>query len=141
MQSILSIKAHEWSQKSFDSVKEKKYFKSWIQSIPARIYYLADVIVNVCLHIFLLLKIPFEFLKSIYTWGDETTSFKKTFENLSDNVLNIINSFFGIFFISYNSKEKLPKNIRIILHGCGAALVFFVGLNILFPNVLKSYSH
>lgn len=115
MDTTFVIKAHKWTQKSLDSLNEKKYFQAWLNALPAKLFYLADTITNVCMIPFSLIKTLFGSLESLYTWGHETKFLSNALENLYDYTNNAISSLIGVFSINLGKSLKNVNNLKKIL--------------------------
>ncbi len=115
MDTTFIINAHKWTQKSVDSINEKKYFQAWLDALCAKPYYLADLITNVCMIPFSLIKILFGSVESLYTWGHETKILSKAIENLYDYTNNSISSLIGVFSINLGKSLKNENNVKKVL--------------------------
>ncbi|MFA6118501.1 MAG: hypothetical protein WCT85_04290 [Parachlamydiales bacterium] len=122
MSTIFLTKAHEYTSRSIEEINNKKYFQSWVDTLPARAYYLADVIANICCTPFTLLKTAYYSIEAGYTWGYEAKNFNQALENLYNNVNNTISSSIGIVFTSKGKELNKKNNIKSL-----AYLILLIG--------------
>jgi hypothetical protein len=109
MSSIFKNKALMHTENAINDANEKKYLKSWIDTIPARIYYLADVIANIAIIPFSILKTGFYSIEALYTWGNEIENLNDAIKSLYKHTNDLVTSTIGIFFTS-KAKELYKKN-------------------------------
>lgn len=129
MDTIFSIKAHEWTQKSIDSSNQYKFFESWIDTIPAKLYYAADLISNIVMIPFSLTKTFFASLYYIYTWGHDAKNLNKALSELYNYANNSISSFVGMFATNFAKSIRNKNNVEALLSI--SLSVALVGLSIL----------
>lgn len=107
-----SINAHKWTNKSLDCVNKEKYFQAWVDSIPAKFFYIADLITNISMIPFSLIKILFSSLESLYTWGHKTKNLNNAINSLYHYANNSISSFTGIFSIEFAKFIRNKNNVK-----------------------------
>lgn len=115
MDTSFIVKAHSWTQKSIDSINEKKYLSAWIYTIPARLCYLADVITTIASSPFTFIKLLFSSIEAMYTWGKETKNLSIAISDLFNVGNNIVSSLVGIFFTSYAKSIRDKNNLKPLL--------------------------
>lgn len=64
--------AHDQVQKSYVALENKNYLSSWARTIPARMAFVADAIVDAVVLPFTLIGAAFGVLLYLFSWGEET---------------------------------------------------------------------
>lgn len=130
-QSIFAINADKWATHSNISTSEKKYLKSWAQTVPARLLNTIDAIINLVMIPFSSIKVLFYYLQAFYTWDFQAKDLKDSIENLYNHTNNFVSSTIGIISTSKAQNIRYKNNIKNIIEGglfVGAILVTVVAL-------------
>jgi hypothetical protein len=125
--SVFLTGAHFFVDLSNKDLKAKNYFKSWVDTLPARALFLLDVITKI------FLSIPFDFIKTLiysieafYTWGDSRKNFDDAKLSLYESSNAIMSSLTGIVATSHgktlytNKNNNLMSIINMIKKASGA---------------------
>lgn len=110
MNTLFYHNARNWINQSQVDLNNKKYLSSWAKTIPARLNYLADAVANYVLAIFNFLKVCFEGIRLIYTWGKESRNFEMVLKDMNKNVNHVISDLAGIFFINSGKYLRDKEN-------------------------------
>jgi len=116
MTTIFLINAHKWCDRSMENALREKFFQSWVNTIPARLNFLADAITNLCSTIFSTIKVIFYSWQSFYTWGLKTQNLKKEINNLYENFNNLLSSSIGIISTSYGKNFRSKNNLNSLFY-------------------------
>ncbi|NGX62928.1 MAG: hypothetical protein KR126chlam6_00330 [Candidatus Anoxychlamydiales bacterium] len=104
-----------------------KYLESWKLSVPAKLNFLVDAIINACMIPITLVKSFCGLVKAGYTWGNETLYFRKSIKVLHEHANRTIASGFGVMFT--NRGVLLRTNNNVLDFVSGAFIISFIALS------------
>lgn len=107
--------AIKYTDCSYNSQENKKYFESWKLSLPARLNYLADLIFHVCMLPITTLKVFFGSIQSLYSWAKDTKFLKKNINILHFHANSALADAFGIVIIKAGIVLRENNNVRDFL--------------------------
>lgn len=118
MQVDFAKQAYDLNVLSLADLKEKQYFLSWGRSFEARLYFVADIIVQMAQVSWALLKATYSAMIAFYTWDSD----RLDISDLSQHTHQLIFSLFGVLTPYFATKwkdvslrEKLGSFVKCLL--------------------------
>ena len=135
MKTSFYTNAKEWVNESQRDVKSKNYFSSWMKTLPARLNFLADAIVNISFAPFNLLKAGFGSIKTTYTWGEDTEDLTDGLKGFHGNVNHIISDGAGLVVTKAGCNLRNTENVvTSFRYYCNDLYSSFASLFIIFKS-------
>lgn len=101
--------AHDTVQQGLKDIEEGRYLASWGKSLPARVSFAGDAVVQTVLLPLSLVQAAFHTVEVIFTWGATATRFNESASGLLENANRVFRGAFGAVIspnVSYNGREK-----------------------------------
>lgn len=101
--------AHDTVQQGLKDIEEGRYLASWCKSLPARVSFAGDTVVQAALLPMSLVQAAFHTVEVIFTWGGTAARFNESASGLLENTNRIFRGAFGAVIspnVSYNGREK-----------------------------------
>ncbi|MDP1836396.1 MAG: hypothetical protein Q8K75_10790 [Chlamydiales bacterium] len=101
--------AHGIVKAGLQDIQEGRYLESWGKSLPARVSFAGDTVVQAALLPISFVKAVFHSAEVIFTWGATATKFSESTYGLLENGNRVARGAFGAVIspnVSYNGREK-----------------------------------
>jgi hypothetical protein len=132
-------KAAIWTARSDTEIENGSILKSWAYSMPARLFFLCDIVENIARSVIFGLRLVYGSIEGLITWGHYKSNFVHGYKGLYHSLNHIVGSCFGTVFTQYGVKYRNFSFLLVVVSVATIAISSITYVNMQNGNFSLSF--